>query len=158
MIMAFTWKEVYNTGFREMDEQHQELFHVGHELYEVLLHEKEKKEREESDIQRIDELICRLKKCSSSHFHFEEAVMEAIKYENFEKHKEEHKIFNQMMDDFEEVLHHDERRLYIEKILLFMTDWLSKHSVNSEDKQVVRYMKHKNIDMKQLVKELEERK
>ena len=153
--MAFIWKEMYNTGFKEMDRQHQELFLVGQELYDYLLMENEKKQRQDEDILRIELLIGRLKEYSQVHFQFEEAVMEAISYENREKHKEEHRVFIQMIYDFEEVLHHDEKRLHIERILLFMTDWLSKHSVNSEDKQIVRYMKHNNIDMDQFTCEVE---
>lgn len=125
--MAFIWKEMYNTGFKEMDRQHQELFLVGQELYDYLLMENEKKQRQEEDLLRIELLIGRLKECSQVHF------------------------------QFEEVLHHDEKRLHIERILLFMTDWLSKHSVNSEDKQVVRYMKHNNINMEQFTCDVEKR-
>lgn len=81
----FDWDPSINIGIPNIDEQHQELFSIAREIEQLVL--THCLSATEADYYR---LLCKLREYVTYHFYEEEALMQAIKYPDYENHKAAH--------------------------------------------------------------------
>lgn len=133
----FKWKEQYNTGLDEIDEQHQKLFKIGRRLYEITSLNDGVDHYDE-----IMEVLEELRLYTNYHFQYEEKLMEKNNYENFKIHKLEHKSFvNKVFKIDAEKVDEDQEMTTLE-ILKFVANWIEWHILKT-DFQYATYLKEK---------------
>jgi hemerythrin len=120
-------KNEYYTGIAFVDEEHEELFRIANEAYEVL-----KDEFLPDKFDNIVGIITRLKDYAIKHFADEEAYMQSIKYKRFLSHKIEHDDFIQKLEaiDFDQMDHNQTETLV--ELLEFLSDWLVHHILEKD--------------------------
>ena len=123
----FEMKNEYYTGIAFVDEEHEELFRIANEAYEVL-----KDEFLPDKFDNIVGIITRLKDYAIKHFADEEAYMQSIKYKRFLSHKIEHDDFIQKLEaiDFDQMDHNQTETLV--ELLEFLSDWLVHHILEKD--------------------------
>lgn len=125
------WKDDYNLGVKQIDEQHEKLFEIADRAFMLL-----KNDFVMDKYDKIIEILVELKEYTIFHFKSEEDYMLNIGYKNFLSHKVEHENFieeinNINLDDID--LDQDES---VRKILDFIVEWIDKH-ILSQDKFIV---------------------
>lgn len=124
--MSFmTWNDSYSVGVKTIDQQHAGLFAMVNELHTAMMTGKAKSV--------VGALLEKLVKYTVEHFDFEERMMQAAKYPNFEAHHARHVDLKQKVGDFLARYKSGDSAVNIE-LLQFMSDWLTKH-IQREDKQ-----------------------
>ena len=125
--IMFEMKENYLTGIKMIDEEHQELFRITNEAYEVL-----KDEFITDKFDHIVTLIESLKEYTKKHFADEEAYMESIQYKRMFTQKIEHAEFVEKLEeiDFDQMDRNQTDTLL--KLLEFLGDWLVHHILEKD--------------------------
>ncbi|BCJ92999.1 bacteriohemerythrin [Anaerocolumna cellulosilytica] len=126
----YEMKTEYYTGIAFIDGDHEELFNIANEAYEVL-----KDEFLPDKFDNIVAIITRLKDYAKKHFADEEAYMQSLKYKKFLSHKIEHDDFIQKLEaiDFDQMDHNQAETLL--ELLEFLSDWLVHH-ILEKDKMI----------------------
>jgi hemerythrin-like metal-binding domain len=121
-LAMFEMKEEYLIGVKEIDEEHERLFQIAQEAYEVL-----KDEFVADKFDHIAAILQRLKEYTVQHFADEEAYMMRIGYKKLLSHKVEHMEFIEKLEgyDLENIDENQEAALV--SILEFLGDWLVNH-------------------------------
>lgn len=123
----FKWNKDYELGIEEIDNQHQHLFEIGNELYELL------NSSEEGDIyDEIMAIVESLKDYTVFHFSVEEAYFEKFGYEGAEAHKIEHQAFVNKLNTIDFRAVDEEQRKHAMAILKMIIDWIFKHIHGSD--------------------------
>jgi len=119
------WQQNYSVGVEYFDNQHKKLFATAQKLYQEIMSSKS-----ESVIREILEDLLHY---VDTHFKDEEFYMEKYNYDYLEKHKKEHR-------QFEEEIHnlkgrHQEGQIFIAmKLLNYLQDWFFDHIVMEDQK------------------------
>ena len=124
------WKEEYEVGVAEIDEQHQKLIDIANRVYELM--------RNELALDKYDqivEILQELKEYTVYHFHFEEGLMQKAKYKKRFSHKLLHQEFLAQVEAVDLSAVDEEQDAYLVKIMDFIANWLIEHIVG-EDKKV----------------------
>lgn len=123
----YEMKKEYYTGISFVDEDHEELFRIANEAYEVL-----KDDFLPDKFDNIVAIITGLKEYAIKHFTNEEAYMQSIKYKRFLSHKIEHDEFIQKLEaiDFDQMDHNQAETLL--ELLEFLSDWLIHHILEKD--------------------------
>ncbi len=124
------WKEEYEVGVAEIDEQHQKLIDIANRVYELM--------RNELALDKYDqivEILQELKEYTVYHFHFEEGLMQKAKYKKRFSHKLLHQEFLAQVEAVDLSVVDEEQDAYLVKIMDFIANWLIEHIVG-EDKKV----------------------
>lgn len=125
------WKEDYRLGVDLIDQQHQKLFQIAEDIYNLL-----KNNLYTDKYDRILLLLSELKDYTIFHFRSEEEYMRQIGYRRLLSHRVEHddfvnKISNVDMDRIDE-----NQDAYILELLDFVVKWIGEH-ILQKDKQIV---------------------
>lgn len=88
--MQFEWKDEYNIGVKQIDDEHQRLFHIINKLFRL---KQEKKNQQWA----CQEGIKFFKGHAVKHFEDEEEYMTSIHYPGLERHREIHRGFREDM-------------------------------------------------------------
>ena len=83
---VFNWQSSFETGVKDIDDQHRQLFKIGRDIEQLLI----KKCIGVTDRQMLD-IILELRDFTNYHYYTEEKMMEECKYPDIQKHKEGHK-------------------------------------------------------------------
>ena len=124
------WKEEYEVGVAEIDEQHQKLIDIANRVYELM--------RNELALDKYDqivEILQELKEYTVYHFHFEEGLMQKAKYKKRFSHKILHQNFLAQVEAVDLSAVDEEQDAYLVRIMDFIANWLIEHIVG-EDKKV----------------------
>lgn len=124
------WKEEYEVGVAEIDEQHQKLIDIANRVYELM--------RNELALDKYDqivEILQELKEYTVYHFHFEEGLMQKAKYKKRFSHKLLHQEFLARVEAVDLSAVDEEQDAYLVRIMDFIANWLIEHIVG-EDKKV----------------------
>ena len=124
------WKEEYEVGVAEIDEQHQKLIDIANRVYELM--------RNELALDKYDqivEILQELKEYTVYHFHFEEGLMQKAKYKKRFSHKILHQNFLAKVEAVDLAALDENQEEYLVKIMDFIANWLIDHIVG-EDKKV----------------------
>ena len=124
------WKEEYEVGVVEIDEQHQKLIDIANRVYELM--------RNELALDKYDqivEILQELKEYTVYHFHFEEGLMQKAKYKKRFSHKILHQNFLAQVEAVDLSAVDENQEAYLIQIMDFIANWLIEHIVG-EDKKV----------------------
>ncbi|MDD3158362.1 bacteriohemerythrin [Anaeromusa sp.] len=124
------WKEEYEVGVAEIDEQHQKLIDIANRVYELM--------RNELALDKYDqivEILQELKEYTVYHFHFEEGLMQKAKYKKRFSHKILHQNFLAQVEAVDLSAVDENQDAYLVQIMDFIANWLIEHIVG-EDKKV----------------------
>lgn len=125
--MIFKWNEKYNTGIKSIDEQHQQLFSLGNQLFSVI-------SRGEGidNYDKIMAVLAELKNYTACHFKHEEELMEKFNYQDYEAHKKQHEAFVEKIIEVESKNIDDNQNKITLEIIEFIADWVQNHIVKSD--------------------------
>lgn len=124
------WKEEYEVGVAEIDEQHQKLIDIANRVYELM--------RNELALDKYDqivEILQELKEYTVYHFHFEEGLMQKARYKKRFSHKILHQNFLAQVEAVDLSAVDENQDAYLVQIMDFIANWLIDHIVG-EDKKV----------------------
>ncbi len=130
------WQDRLDTGIGVIDEQHKRIVAYINSLYDV---SHQTSPRTEELKQIINELMV----YTLSHFAFEESLIEQAKFKDFDKHKEKHDKFSDLIHSFQRKFKNGEE--ITEDLLTLLNNWLFGHILH-EDAQYIEIVKeHFNI-------------
>lgn len=126
------WQEEYRIGVQAIDEQHQRLFEIANQAYQLL-----KNELLLDKYDKIVTILEELRDYTVYHFSFEEQYMANIGYKKLLSHKVLHDDFVEKIKtiDFDQVDENQDQ--YLIGILDFVVNWIQKH-ILGVDKQIVQ--------------------
>jgi len=124
------WDKKYNTGDKEVDEEHKKLVNILNALYRGITIGKKINEdiAFKSTVKRLVDYVV-------YHFSNEETLMEEYEFAGIEQHKEWHREFATMILEVVE-LYNKDPRLVPNRLLRKLRDWLLEH-IAVRDKQMV---------------------
>lgn len=121
------WREHYNIGVDEVDQQHQALVVKLNEFLEACIQQKGK--------DKIMETLSFLKEYTVEHFRTEEEIMEKYSFPEYAAHKKEHDDFIDTVVDLENsIMNQGATILSTLKLNRTLTDWLLTHISKSDVK------------------------
>ncbi len=125
------WREEFRIGVEDIDQQHQKLFAIAGEAYELL-----KNDLLTDKYDRIVSIIEELRDYTVYHFGFEEQYMASIGYKKLLSHKVIHDDFIAKLNEVN-LDHIDENQdQYLTELLDFVVQWIEKHILGT-DKLIV---------------------
>lgn len=122
-----SWKESYAIGNKTIDDQHKILFELCDKIMDL---QRDKYIMDKYD--KIMDVITQLVDYTTFHFHEEEAYMKEINYSGYEDQKTEHDKFVEKLLDVNLKEMDDNQDEYVEKLLIFVLDWLSDHIIKKD--------------------------
>lgn len=134
----FKWSENYETGIREIDEQHRRLVSIGAKV-EDMLYTGDSLDYYDYIVETINEL----KDYTEYHFGFEEKKMQEYGFEDFEQHRMEHLYFIKRINklSLQDIDSHQTH--IIQETLEFLAKWLFSHILKSDMKYVDCFRREK---------------
>ena len=123
--MMYEMKPEYYTGIEKIDQEHERLFELAQETYE-LLHNDFLQDKTEQLVYLISELI----NYTKTHFSHEEAYLDSIHYAELEKHKTQHRKFEDTLLEFDlDSIEgdFDSQDKIVKGLLEFLVGWLVTH-------------------------------
>lgn len=133
MSSDLIWKEEYNVGYFEIDEEHKIFLKTIKKIDEAF-------QNEESQ-EYIARLLEELHKYAQFHFISEENIMFKYGYPNLEEHQAEHVALMKKMGSL--LITFDPRLINREKLIAFLVDWFKNHTTYS-DKKLAQFITNKN--------------
>jgi hemerythrin-like metal-binding protein len=135
LMGMYVWKDSFNTGIEDIDQQHR--------MFLDLLNECSEYAYSSNSAGIVPGFVARLKAYSVMHFVFEEKLIRASGYTGLESHEAQHVYFMNQIAELEEAI----RRGVTEKaanLAGFMRDWLINH-ILEEDKKYLPYLAAENL-------------
>jgi len=129
--MAFEWKDRYSLGIKEIDEQHQKLFAIGNQVYDLAILNDSYDHYDE-----IMQLLQKLYDYTEYHFGYEENLIQTHNYQETDQHKKMHHFF---VDKIRSILAKDideNQQEAVLEILNFLSEWISSHILIADRKYV----------------------
>ena len=108
----FEWTENISTGFKEIDDQHKQLFELGHQLLK-------------SDIDSIKPYILNLYTYTRYHFKTEERIMAENNTSNLIEHKQIHEELIEKLNNATKRFEDNPEKMEEVKRLVFK--WITEH-------------------------------
>ncbi len=128
--MKYEFTDDYLTGIELIDKEHEHLFEIANETYDLL-----KNEFVTDKYDRIVALLEELKDYTKTHFAHEEDYMKSINYQYIWSEMHQHRTFEKKLDDIDLKKLDDSQQEYILEILDFLTKWLSGH-IKGADRRI----------------------
>jgi hemerythrin len=122
-MAAIPWNDAYSIGIVEIDTQHKKLISILNDLYEA--------HQTETTQTIIQEIIDKLIDYTKYHFNIEQQMHTEYKYPNGLKHKTEHQIFLDKLDDLNQNRERSNLLLAL-KTIDFLKDWIITHILGSD--------------------------
>lgn len=132
--MIINWRDDYSIGIDSIDNQHKKLIGMISDFYDSIV---------ENRKDELIKLIHGLKQYTVEHFTYEETYMKKFNYPEYDKHKEQHSLFVNKVQDFIE-RHESGKMLLTIEVTNFLKDWLIKH-INGTDRQYVEFFKEHGV-------------
>ena len=118
----FEWKPEYAVGIAEIDRQHQELFRMAEEIYDMALDV-----NGESHMQQVMDLLIALKQYANDHFDLEESLMGRYEYPGLEAHSREHEKFRTQLAEMSIIKENQSQKQVVTELIKFITQWIFRH-------------------------------
>jgi len=125
--MMLVWKDEYSIGVELIDAQHQRLFEIGNDIYNLL-----ENYLLDDKYDKIMLIIQELKDYTKYHFKTEEEYMMQIKYPKFFSQKVAHDDFINKIEEFELQDIDQDQEKYIRELLEFVFTWILEHIVRQD--------------------------
>ncbi|WP_300759046.1 bacteriohemerythrin [uncultured Brachyspira sp.] len=126
------WEDKYKTGYKRIDDQHQELIEIINDLYDCM----ENRDSEDEKLKKA--LKNALKKTVdyvSYHFLCEEKIMNAIKYDKIIPHSSYHREFTNTIYKYVQS-YEDGSLKAIDDLVKYLKDWFLNHILVTDKKFV----------------------
>lgn len=121
----------YLTGIPLVDSEHQELFSIIEEVD----HLTRSQDLDESErIDKILEVLAKLKEYAKEHFRDEEEYMSSIGYEGLEAQKRAHDAFIYKVENISVKELYEHPKEYLQSLLQFLLGWLINHILHADKK------------------------
>ena len=133
----YEMKPEYYTGVDFVDKEHEKLFDLANEAYDLLF---DSFLQDKTD--RIIHLISELIDYTRTHFSHEEAYLEQIHYDRIAEHAALHRSFEEslMQFDLDDMGEDGEsQNAFVEDLLGFLITWLINHIQRTD----MQYVSHK---------------
>lgn len=118
----FEWKPEYAVGITEIDRQHQELFRMADEIYDMVVDVSE-----EEQMAEVFRLLAALKHYADEHFSLEESLMARYEYPGVEAHRQEHDKFRVQLETLSAEKESQTRQQMVTELIKFITQWIFQH-------------------------------
>lgn len=128
--MSIVWKDIYNIGVPQIDEQHKKLIEIINELYDA--------QKKGQGQLVIGSILDRLVDYTIMHFSDEEGLFLNSAYPNADNHKKEHLSFTEKIMEFK----NDQRSgniILSLKTIDYLKDWTINHILGT-DKEYTDYL------------------
>lgn len=134
-LQFFEWKQEYSVGIDSIDQQHKKLLGLINQLQTAV----DFSTGEQFEREALDQLLDYTK----THFSYEEELMEANGYPDFESHKAQHE---KMITRVGEVLaeYEKDRDTAMKNAVIYLKDWLINH-INGTDKAYSSFLIGKGV-------------
>lgn len=127
------WKDEYSVGVKELDAQHQKMFVLINQFYELM--------RDKTDKENMEAVLKELTDYASYHLATEEKLFAEHGYPNSEAHIKQHDEYREKINDF--MRRKDETLLSFD-IIDYLEDWWLGH-VTGADQGYVGFFKEKGL-------------
>lgn len=127
---VFPWNENLETGNPLIDSQHRVLVDLLNQLARDLVVE---------DADEIDRAFVKLADYANKHFSDEEKIFEKhlSNHPSFESHKKVHAAFFTSVNELKLEVEDKSYKDSVEKIILFLLQWLIKHIIHSDKRLII---------------------
>lgn len=131
------WRETYNIGVGEVDQQHQELVVKLNEFLDACIQQKGK--------EQIVQTLTFLKEYTVEHFRSEEEIMLKYNFPEYQEHKKDHDDFVATVIELEKsIVAQGATVLSTLKLNRTLTDWLLTH-ISKSDMKIGQYLRINNL-------------
>lgn len=131
------WRETYNIGVSQVDEQHQRLVVKLNEFLDACIQQKGK--------ENIIETLAFLKEYTVEHFRDEEEIMLKYNFPEYAEHKKDHDDFVAVVEELEQsIVNQGATILSTLKLNKTLTDWLLTH-ISKSDMKIGQYLRINNL-------------
>lgn len=127
------WQQEYNTGNAQVDGQHQQLFKIVNALHDAVV--------TSENIYTIQELLEALANHTIEHFQTEEALMMAVNYPDYDRHKHTHDYLLSKVDRLLLKFRDRNTEAVTTELTQFLTEWLAHH-IKGEDQKMIRFFQN----------------
>ncbi len=132
-----SWRETYNIGIDEVDQQHQELVVKLNEFLDACIQQKGK--------DKIMETLAFLRDYTVEHFRSEEEIMLKYNYPEYAEHKKDHDDFVASVLELEASIQNQGATVVTTlKLNRTLTDWLLSH-ISKSDMKIGQFLRINNI-------------
>ena len=129
----FVWKDSFNIGIDEIDQQHQLFLDYVNECYNAAIRDNRSKV--------TGATIYDLKIYAATHFRFEEELMKGNGYPELGLQSKQHAFFESLIAEMEST-HAGGGGRSVESLLRFLQDWFLSH-ILERDKKIAVYLKQR---------------
>lgn len=126
----YEFKEEFATGIEQIDAEHERLFEIADQIYEL-----KNEEFIPDKYDNIRAILEELKDYTLTHFAHEEAYMESIGYKQMFIQKVQHDALRNQIENWDIDAIDENQDATIDEILKIVTDWLVDH-ILEHDKQI----------------------
>ena len=123
----FEMKDKYKTGILHIDVEHEKLFEIGEQAYQLL-----KSPFNMDKYDKIVEVLEKLKEYTVYHFNDEETYMKSINYKRLFTQKIDHAGFVEKLKEVNLNKVDENQDEAIMGILTFLNDWLINHILEKD--------------------------
>ena len=123
------WREGYNTGIEQFDQDHRQLVEMINGMYTIV--------RENENSSNVLVIVNDVKRYAETHFNSEEEALARTDYPDLDEHKLIHQKLSQSIEQYSKRLEAGER---IEReFYTFLRQWLLEH-IMEVDKKYSKYL------------------
>jgi len=134
-MAGMIWGDQYKIGFKQIDDQHQELVRMIGELSDAI--------KMSQDKAMIERLLSGLINYTASHFSMEERMMQIHAYPEKIAHTKEHEDLKNTVIDLQNKFKAGKSTVSLQTIH-FLNDWLTGHILKT-DKRLAAFLNTKGI-------------
>ena len=127
------WQQEYTTGNTQVDGQHQQLFEIVNALHDAVVTQK--------NVYTIQELLEALANHTIEHFQTEEALMMAVNYPDYDRHKHTHDYLLSKVDRLLLKFRDRNTEAVTTELTQFLTEWLTHH-IKGEDQKMIQFFQN----------------
>ncbi len=127
------WQQEYHTGNTQVDRQHQQIFEIVNALHDAVVTRK--------NVYTIQELLECLANHTIEHFQTEEALMMAVDYPEYDRHKQTHDHLLSKVDNLLLKFRDRNTAAVTTEITQFLTEWLAHH-IKGEDQKMIQFFQN----------------
>lgn len=121
------WKDDYKIGVEQIDKQHQKLFEIANEAYNLL-----KNDFCYDKFDQIIQILAELRDYAIYHFQSEENYMLSIGYKSYPLQKAAHDSFVEKLNAVNLDSIDENQNQYILELLDFIINWISDHILGAD--------------------------
>jgi len=118
--MYFEWKDNYELGVKEVDDQHRKLFEIGKKLSDLI-----QSADALTNYELVEQILIELKDYAMEHFSNEEKFMKEHGYTDLVSHAMEHAFLRKKLMKIDKLKEPSHKTLV--ELVSFVSDWISQH-------------------------------